>query len=269
MTPADLTALEALVRAAAQAELVPRFGNTLRQQKRDGSWVTEADLAMQAHLASALAARYPDIALLGEEMSAAEQARLLAEAGGSDAGLWVLDPLDGTSNFAAGIPLFSVSLALMRRGRIEAGVVYDPSRDESFAALRGFGATLDGRPLRTPEAGVPINKATACVDFKRLTPALGARLGSAPPYSSQRAIGTVALEWCWVAAGRFHLYLHGQHKLWDYAAGCLVLEEAGGCADTLDGRPAPLDLAPRSAACASDPQLFGPWLAYLRSPAPG
>ena len=268
MTAAELAALEALVRSAAQAELLPRFRNTMRQEKRDGSWVTEADLAMQSHLAAALAARYPGIPLLGEEMSDAEQARLLAEAGGSDAGLWVLDPLDGTSNFAAGIPLFSVSLALMRRGCIEAGIVYDPVGDESFAALRGHGATLDGRPLRTPAAGVPINKTTACVDFKRLAPALGARLGSAPPYSSQRAIGTVALEWCWVAAGRFHLYLHGQHKLWDYAAGCLVLEEAGGCADTLDGRPAPLDLAPRSAACASDPRLFGPWLAYLRALAP-
>lgn len=265
MTAAELAALEALVRSAAQAELIPRFGHTLRQEKRDGSWVTEADLAMQSHLASALAARYPDIPLLGEEMSAAEQERLLAEAGGSDAGLWVLDPLDGTSNFAAGIPLFSVSLALMRHGRIEAGIVYDPVRDESFAALRGHGATLDGRPLRTPEAGVPLAKATACVDFKRLSPALGARLGSAPPYASQRAIGTVALEWCWVAAGRFHVYLHGQHKLWDYAAGSPVLEEAGGRADTLDGRPAPLDLAPRSAACASDPKLFGPWLEYLRA----
>lgn len=265
MTAEQLAALEALVRTAAQAELLPRFRHTTRQEKRDGSWLTEADLAMQSHMASALAATHPGIPLLGEEMSAAEQDRLLAEAGQSGTGLWVLDPLDGTSNFAAGIPLFSVSLALMREGRIEAGIVYDPVRDESFAALRGRGAMLDGAPLRAPEAGIPIGKATACIDFKRLPAALAARIAAAPPYSSQRAIGTVALEWCWVAAGRFHLYLHGRHRLWDCAAGSLVLEEAGGCADTLDGRPAPFDLAPRSAACASDPTLFGQWPEYLRA----
>lgn len=240
LTPAALRELEYLVRTAAQQELLPRFRHTARLEKADGSWLTEADLAMQANLKAALATRHPDIPLLGEEMSRNEQEALLREAGGSEAGLWVLDPLDGTSNFAAGIPLFSVSLALLRKGRIEAGIVYDPNLDESFAALRGHGATLNGQALQPQRAGIPLAKTTACIDFKRLPAALAARIAATPPYSSQRAIGTVALEWCWVAAGRFHLYLHGRHSLWDYAAGSLVLAECGGHATTLDGRPAPL-----------------------------
>jgi myo-inositol-1(or 4)-monophosphatase len=269
MIPADLAVLEILVRTAACEELLERFRRTPRHEKADGSWLTEADLAMQARLKSALAVRHPGIALLGEEMTAVDQQRLLTEAGAApgdkDGGLWILDPLDGTSNFAAGIPLFAVSLALMRHGRIEAGIVFDPIHDESFAALRGHGATLNGAALRATAPGIPLAKATACIDFKRLPATLAARIAATPPYASQRSIGSVALDWCWVAAGRFHVYLHGRQSLWDYAAGSLILAEAGGHADTLDGRPAPLDLAPRSAACAADRQLFEQWLDYLRA----
>ena len=75
----------------------------------------------------------------------------------------------------------------------------------------------------------------------------------------------MALDWCWVAAGRFHLYLHGRQSLWDYAAGSLILEEADGHADTLDGQPAVLNLKPRSAVCATDPMLFEQWRHYLRA----
>jgi len=114
-------------------------------------------------------------------------------------------------------------------------------------------------------AGIPMAKTTACIDFKRLPPQLAARIAATPPYSSQRSIGSVALDWCWVAAGRFHLYLHGRQRLWDYAAGSLVLAEAGGYADTLDGTLAPPTLAPRSAVCAADRGLFEEWCRYLRS----
>jgi myo-inositol-1(or 4)-monophosphatase len=153
----------------------------------------------------------------------------------------------------------------MRQGRIEAGIVYDPMHDESFAALRGHGATLNGEALCAPAAGIPLAKATACIDFKRLSANLAARIAATPPYSSQRSIGSVALDWCWVAVGRFHVYLHGRQSLWDYAAGSLILAEAGGHADTLDGGPAPLDLMPRSAVCAADQRLFEQWRDYLRA----
>jgi myo-inositol-1(or 4)-monophosphatase len=268
MTPSDLSVLESIVRTAAREELLARFRQTSRREKADGSWLTEADLAMQSRLQAELAARHPKIALLGEEMEAPQQARLLDEAGHAqgddDGGLWILDPLDGTSNYAAGIPLFAVSLALMRQGRIEAGIVFDPMHDESFAALRGHGATLNGERLRAPAVSVALAKTTACIDFKRLPGPLAARIAATPPYSSQRSIGSVALDWCWVAAGRFHLYLHGRQSLWDYAAGSLILAEAGGHADTLDGRPAALNLTPRSAVCAADRGLFEQWRDYLR-----
>lgn len=258
-----------MVRTVARCELIDRFRHTGRKEKADGSWLTEADLAMQSRLQAELAARHPGIALLGEEMTATQQERLLAAAGNAPpderGGLWILDPLDGTSNYAAGIPLFAVSLALMRRGRIEAGIVYDPMHDESFAALRGHGATLNGEALRAPLSGIPLAKTTACIDFKRLPAALASRIAATPPYSSQRSIGSVALDWCWVAAGRFHLYLHGRQSLWDYAAGSLILEEAGGHADTLDGQPAPLNLVARSAVCAADRTLFEQWRSFLRS----
>jgi len=269
MTPTDLSALETIVRTVAREELLERFRHTSRREKADGSWLTEADLAMQSRLQAELAARHPGIALLGEEMEAAQQAQLLTAAGNAsrddNGGLWILDPLDGTSNYAAGIPLFAVSLALMRRGRIEAGIVYDPTHDESFAALRGYGATLNGAPLHAPLSAITLAKTTACIDFKRLPASLAARIAATPPYSSQRSIGSVALDWCWVAAGRFHLYLHGRQSLWDYAAGSLILEEAGGNADTLDGQPAPLTLVARSAICAADRRLFEQWRDYLRA----
>jgi myo-inositol-1(or 4)-monophosphatase len=150
-------------------------------------------------------------------------------------------------------------------GRVEAGIVYDPTQDGSFAAVRGHGATLNGEALQTPASGMVMAKTTACIDFKRLPAPLSARIAATPRYSSQRWIGSVALDWCWVAAGRFHLYLHGRQSLWDYAAGSLILDEAGGHADTLDGQPAALNLKPRSTVCATDPVLFKQWCHYLRA----
>ncbi|MEW5825187.1 MAG: inositol monophosphatase [Pseudomonadota bacterium] len=262
----NITLVETLVREAAREELLPRFRKVARHQKPDGSWLTEADLAMQARLHAELAARWPAFGFLGEEMSAQEQARILmTHAGeGAEVGYWVLDPLDGTSNYSAGLPVFSVSLALMCGGRVVLGVVYDPMLDESFAAVEGAGATLNGEPLQARTTGIDLTRALACVDFKRLPPALAARIVSNAPYGSQRSIGSVALDWCWVAAGRFHVYLHGRQSLWDYAAGALILAEAGGFSDTLDGEPASLSLKPRSALCATDAVLFAQWRDWLR-----
>jgi myo-inositol-1(or 4)-monophosphatase len=271
MSP-ELQRLVQLVRRAAREELLPRFNQVQRRYKADGSQVTEADLAMQQRLTAELAERWPDVGLLGEEMTAAEQQARLARPGN---GLWLLDPLDGTSNFAAGIPFFSVSLALLREDRVQLGVVYDPSRDECFAAERGAGAFLDagallGPPLVAPLAArppPPLNRCIALVDLKRLPADLVVRLAQSAPYGSQRGLGSVALEWCWIAAGRCHLYLHGRQQLWDYAAASLILEEAGGQACTLDGRPVLcLELRPRTALAALDPGLFAAWRDWLGVP---
>ncbi len=257
----SLEALARILKEAACAELLPRFARVERGFKADGSIVTEADTAMQARVLNALQEGWPEIPLLGEEMSTAEQQALLAD---SPEGLWLLDPLDGTSNFAAGIPYFCVSLALLRGGEVVLAIIYDPLRDECFSAESGNGARLNGEPLHVPPQLPPLERTMGLVDFKRLAPALAARLASAPPYASQRSFGSGALDWCMIATGRCHLYLHGGQKLWDYAAGQLILKEAGGHATTLEGEPVLMPaLATRSVAAASSRDLYNRWSAWL------
>ena len=250
-----------LVKTIAREELLPRFMRTEHRLKSDGSVVTETDFAVQRRLRQILNERYPDFALLGEEMEPAEQQALLAR---SSRGLWCLDPVDGTSNYAAGLPLFCVSLGLLIGKEPILGLVYDPIRDECFTAERGRGACLNGTPLYCKPRGLPVRRCLAMVDLKRLDPALAAALVARPPYSSQRYLGSGALEWCWLAANRFHLYLHGQQKLWDFAAGALILAEAGGCSSTLDGEPIFGSIAlSRSVIAASDTLLFEEWRSLI------
>ncbi|MCK8515611.1 inositol monophosphatase family protein [Methylonatrum kenyense] len=261
MTVMELSRLRQQVRRVSEEVLLPRFNRVERSFKADGSIVTAADLAMQSGLQDVLRQYWPDIPLLGEEMAPEDQAALLAATGQP---VWVLDPLDGTSNFSAGIPFFAVSLALIQGGRPLIGLVYDPVRDECFMAAEGQGAWLNEQSLMPVEETLPLARCTACVDFKRLQPRLARRLAAEPPYSSQRSFGSVALDWCWTAAGRVHLYLHGRQKLWDYAAGCLILSEAGGRSATLSGEPVfRPSLEPRSAVAALSPDLFRQWQGYL------
>jgi myo-inositol-1(or 4)-monophosphatase len=263
----DLDRLQRLVVEAAREELVPRFAHASARRKADNSIVTEADFAMQRRLTAALREQWPGIPLLGEEMEAAEQEQLLAA---SDAGLWCLDPLDGTSNFAAGLPFYAVSLALLRDGEVDLGIIYDPAREECFTARRGEGAWLNGARLGNRRPEPPLSRGIALVDFKRLPTALAARMATEPPYRSQRSFGSVALEWCWLAAGRAHVYLHGKQKLWDYAAASLILAEAGGRAVTLEGETVFRSaLAARSTAAALEPRLFDEWARWLEIPLAG
>jgi len=253
--------LKSILIPAAREELLPRFAQVERKLKRDGSIVTEADTAMQRRVCQALQENWPAIPLLGEEMSTEEQQALLED--DSD-GLWLLDPLDGTSNFAAGIPFFSVSLALLRGGEVVLGIIYDPLRDECFAAEKGRGATLNGQRLQPPAELPEMGGSMGLIDFKRLDGELVSRLAGNPPYASQRSFGSGALDWCMIASGRCHLYLHGGQKLWDYAAGQLILAEAGGLAATLQGEPVlHCGLSPRSVVAAASPQLYRAWRGWL------
>lgn len=258
----DTTSLSDLIRRTGQEELLPRFRRIGHEYKADGSVLTEADLAVDQRLQRQLNEAYPEIGFLSEEMPQAEQEALLQE---TDRPLWCLDPLDGTSNFAAGIPYFGISLALILRSEVELGIVYDPIRDECFAARRGQGTSLNGQPVRAPASGVTLNKAIALVDFKRLTPALRQRLMEQPPYSSQRNFGSCALEWGWMAVGRGHVYLHGGQKLWDFAAGSLILTEAGGHCQTLDEEAVFLPrMQPRSVVSSPDAELYREWRGWLQ-----
>jgi myo-inositol-1(or 4)-monophosphatase len=269
MSP-ELESICALLRGAAETEILPRFRNVAARSKADGSLVTAADLGAQQRLIEALADLHPARPLLGEEMDAAVQRRLLADAA---TGVWCLDPLDGTSNYACGFPYFAVSLALLQGGEAVRGAIYDPVRGECFAAERGRGAWLNGAPLRLASDASELRQCLALVDLKRLPRQDLVRLGGDAPYRSQRNLGSVALDWCWLAAGRGQLYLHGGQKLWDHAAGRLIAEEAGAAARLLGPGgvevPPGLSLEPRMAVAAANGMLLEQWLGWLGLPRAG
>lgn len=264
MQLADLHVLAGIIRHTAAQELLPRFARVQHEIKSDGSMITAADLAVQHSLQQQLSRHWPGTAMLGEEMTVAEQQRLLTE---TTTGLWIVDPLDGTMNFRNGVPFYAVSVALLMHHEIIMGVVYDPSRDESFTALRGHGAWLNEQPLNLSQQDHPEKMLVGIADFKRLPATLAQRLASQPPYQSQRSFGSVALDWCWLAAGRAQVYVHGKQNMWDYAAGSLVFSEAGGYACTLQGEPVFTgQLAKRSAVLAVNQAHFRQWCKYLAVP---
>ena len=256
----DLEKLKDIIVSAAREELLPRFTRVERQHKVDGSILTEADLAAQQTIAEQLQQHWPDTVFLGEEMTTEQQAEMLK----SNQPIWCLDPLDGTSNFAAGIPYFCVSLALIQNGQVSLGIVYDPIRDEYFAAGQEQGATVNGEPLATVDTRLTLKQTSAIIDFKRLTPVLATRIVSEIPYASQRSFGSVALDWCWLAMGRGHVYLHGRSNIWDYAAGNFIFEKAGGHSCTLEGESIFInELVARSSVGAVDERLFKEWADWI------
>lgn len=236
-----------------------RFGHIGKNRKADGSLVTEADLACQRALVAALQGRWPAVPCLGEEMTQDEQQACLSQTQGP---LWVLDPLDGTSNFAGNFPFFCISLALIVDGAVVFGMTHDPVRDETFWAKAGEGAWLNDQRLRLAQEPAGLGDCLAMIDHKRLPPHLVEQLARGPAFHSQRSLGSVALEWCWLAAGRGHLYLHGAQRLWDYAAGRLLLAEAGGAAWPLDSDTP--TLKPQRAIAAMDAKLLVDWSLYLQ-----
>ncbi len=252
----DLKKLQDLIRQVASEEILPRFNRVGYEVKEDGSLLTEADLSADKRISAELAIMYPEIAFLSEEMEADEQESLVL----NSEQLWCLDPLDGTSNFAAGIPLFATSLALFVNGEVQIGITYDPVRDEMFSAVKGQGAWLNNKTLKCKSSHFSLDKSIAIVDFKRLKPDLVQQLLSNAPYKSQRNLGSCVLEWAWMAANRGHLYLHGGMKLWDLAAGTLILSEAGGYACTLEGEDVfRASMKPRSVVISPDKELFSAW----------
>ena len=252
--------LEEAICTLARKELMSRFHRVRVMFKEDGSLVTEADQAMQQSVKRYLARYWPQYAFLGEESSCRSQQQALSHPGGC----WILDPLDGTTNFTHGFEMFTCSLALTVGEEMVLGIVYDPIRDELFAARRGLGAELNGRPLRIAAAAESLGASLALVDYKRLPVKLAVALVETPPFASQRNLGTVALDWCWMAASRADLYLHGGQKLWDYAAGLLIFSEAGGASCTLAGEPVPSNsIDSRSAVAAGTPELLERWMAHL------
>ena len=256
-----LKAVIAAVKLVTAEEIMPRYLRVAHQHKSDGSLCTEADIAAQSALCKKLQAIL-NVPVLGEEMTDAQQ-RALWKAGHD--GLWCIDPIDGTSNFVRGLPYFAVSVALIREGKGVLGVVYDPVANEMFAAERERGAFLNGEKMLGRETVFSMAQALASVDMKRLKKKLATQLAANPPYSSQRNFGASALDWCYSAAGRYDMYLHGGQKLWDYAAGALIHMESGGhacCIETDDFAQG--DIWQRSVIAARDKKLFEEWKSWIR-----
>ncbi|MDT8376030.1 MAG: inositol monophosphatase family protein [Mariprofundaceae bacterium] len=225
--------VSSLLKKAGEAIIMPAFRRQASAKviKEDGSVVTETDLKCQQFLQDALLALYPDIAFLGEEMSHEKQLECLNSGGR----FWCVDPLDGTSNFTIPLPHFASSLALIENGRPVFACIHDPLLNETFTAAGGSGVFLNNRPIHTSPRTL-LASAVGFIDFKRLEQQTAAMLATTRLFRSQRNIGTCALEWAWLAAGRAHFIIHGGEKIWDYSAGLLIAEEAGAVVTDFNGR---------------------------------
>ena len=257
MSPSD-GMLAAAIDAARQAgALLHSYWErgVVADHKGDIDLVTEADHASEALILQLLRERYPDHAFLAEESGAS----------GASSHVWLIDPLDGTTNFAHGYPQFSVSLALQIDGQTEIGVVFDPLRDELFTAQRGRGAFLNGRPIRvsaTPDlahsllvTGFPYDRQTS--EHNNI------REHRAFLMQSQGVLraGSAALDLAAVACGRLDGYWEFKLNPWDWAAGILLVEEAGGRVTDEWGR----EVGPKPyGVVASNGQIHGEMLDVLR-----
>jgi len=219
-----LIAIACMLETAGRDIILPAFHQVMvSETKGDGSVVTITDTACQKLIAEKLAAIDASIAFLGEEMDKADQLQCLADSGGR---YWCLDPLDGTTNFVAGVPVFGTSLALIENGYPTLACIHDPIKGETFTARLNHGAYLNGQLMRA-SAETDLASAVGYIDFKRLTQQAKQSMLTPNLYRSQRNIGTCALEWAWLAAGRGNFIVHGGEKIWDFAAGSLIASEAG------------------------------------------
>jgi myo-inositol-1(or 4)-monophosphatase len=197
--------------------------------------VTEVDLECERMCRAVLADRFPDHDILAEELGGGPAK------GASSRYRWVFDPLDGTTNYAHGLPVFCASLALEIDGRAEVGAIYDPTRKELFTGERGHGSFLNGARLHVSDANSLLD-ALLVTGFpydvhQKLGPLIemfSAFLGQA---RAVRRLGSAALDLCYVAAGRFDGFWEQSLRPWDVAAGALIVEEAGGEVTGMDGTP--------------------------------
>jgi myo-inositol-1(or 4)-monophosphatase len=238
MTPPDPQFL------ATAVEIVLRAGEIQEQRRRTGfridkkgtiDLVTEVDLECERLCRRLLAERFPEHDILAEELSASPSEPSRARY------RWVFDPLDGTTNYAHGLPIYCASLALECDGQTIVGAIFDPTRQELFTAERGGGAYLNGVPIRPSTTSSLLDSLLVTgfpYDVHRkldeLLDMFGAFLGAS---RAVRRLGSAALDLCYVAAGRFDGFWEQLLKPWDVAAGALIVEEAGGRVTGMDGAP--------------------------------
>lgn len=226
------TAIEAVVRAG-QLQMA-RFGTVMRVDRKGAiDLVTEVDVEVERMVRDLIGVRFPDHDVLAEELGAGSRPGATHR--------WIFDPIDGTTNFAHGVPIFCASLALEIDGEVVVGAVYDPNRRELFTAERGIGAWLNGAPIRV-SAAVSLIEALLVTGFPYSVHqeledvvALFARFVSRA--RAIRRLGSAAIDLCWLAAGRMDGFWEAGLQPWDTAAAALVVVEAGGRVTTFAGTP--------------------------------
>ena len=228
------TAVESVIRAGEIQ--MAHLGGAMRVDKKGTiDLVTEIDLRIEREFRALIEERFPHHVVLGEEFSA------LAERDAVPEYCWVFDPVDGTTNYAHGLPIFCSSLALEIRGEPAVAAIYDPNRRELFTAERGQGAWLNGAPLRVSTASTLIDS-LLCTGFpysvQRDAGALVELFGEFLKVSrAVRRLGSAAIDLCYVAAGRLDGFWEQSLHPWDVAAGALIIQEAGGRVTDLTGGP--------------------------------
>ena len=218
--------------------------------------VTDADHRSEAYLLGEIRNHFPGHKIIAEESG---------ESAGADGQVWYIDPLDGTINYAHGVPIFSVSIAYSEAGRVQLGVVYDPMRDECFSGQAGYGAWLNGKKLHVSDAK-SLDQGLLVTGFPydiRTNPDNNLEHYTRFALRSQgvRRLGSAALDLCYVAAGRFDGYWELRMNTWDIAAGGLIAEQAGARVTNVAGSAD--YLSPPQSILAANPDLHPQILAVL------
>jgi len=225
------TAEEAAIRAG---EIILQYYNITRvDEKGAGNLVTEADLKSEKAIREIILRDFPEHSILGEEEGGEEDVN-------ADK-LWIIDPLDGTNNYAHGLPVFSVSIAYAEKGEVLAGLVFNPILGETFTAEKGKGAYLNSKPIRTSrrilsEALIGTGFYYDRGEMMHSTLDSIGRLFENGIHGIRRS-GSAALDFCYVASGRLDAYFEYHLGAWDFAAGMLIVNEAGGECRDASGNP--------------------------------
>ncbi len=263
-----LTASQTAARTGG-AILLEMLGKAEVWEKGPGDLVTQADFRSQQAIRETLLQQFPNHRFLGEESeTAATDDEQAADSRLNPNDLefcWIVDPLDGTTNFVHQLRSFSVSIALCHRGQVIAGTVFDPTTDECFSAALGRGATLNGKPIR-PGPCRKLNRALVVFSMTSQIavddPQVQRFLNVLPHVSTFRRLGSAALNLCFVASGRTDAYWATTLKIWDVAAGWLIATEAGAFLADFEG--AELDLNKPSFCVANNQELFDQLKVHLR-----
>lgn len=232
------------------------LGSLKISHKGPNDLVTEVDRMAENVIIETLRRAYPDHAFFGEESGHEGEAPMV----------WIIDPLDGTTNFIHGFPHFSISIAAVYKGKVEHGLIYDPLKDELFSASRGQGARLNNKRLRVSNRatleGSLLGTGFPYDNMRYLAPYLDLFKEICPIASGIRRAGSAALDLAYVACGRMDAFWECHLKPWDIAAGSLLVREAGGlCTDFSD---APLNFVKPSHILAGNPKIHAELLTMIR-----